>query len=165
MESRQTPMFGQLRLATPGDVSAMVPLINAAFAVETFMEAPRTDADHLPEMMQKGEFLLGYDGSGELVASVYIERRGSRGYFGMLAVAVAHQGRGFARAMVEAVEDHCRTRGCTAMDLNVLSLRGGLLPFYARLGYHETGVEPFPAAHLVKNGAACHCIVMSKELD
>ena len=153
-----------IRLAAPADIAATLPIINDAFAIETFLEGNRANEDQLANMMRKGEFLLGYDSSGELAAAVYVEVRGTRGYFGMLAVAPAHQGKGFARAMVEAAELHCRHRGCTAMDLTVLSLRPELPPLYAKFGYVETGTEDFRPSRPLKDGVACHCIVMSKPL-
>ena len=153
-----------IRLATPADIPAMLPIINDAFAIETFLEGTRANEDQLSNMMRRGEFLLGYHGSDELAASVYVELRGTRGYFGMLAVAPAHQGQGFARGMVEAAEVHCRHRGCTTMDLTVLSLRPELPPFYAKFGYVETGTEEFRPSRPLKDDVACHCIVMSKPL-
>jgi ribosomal protein S18 acetylase RimI-like enzyme len=153
-----------IRLASPADIPAMLPIINDAFAIETFLEGMRTNHDQLASVMRKGECLLGYNSLGELVASVYVEVRGTRGYFGMLAVAPAHQGNGFARAMVEAAEVHCRHSGCTSMDLTVLSLRPELPLLYAKFGYVESGTEEFRPSRPLKDGMVCHCIVMSKPL-
>jgi GNAT superfamily N-acetyltransferase len=153
-----------IRAAEPADRAAMAAMINAAFAVETFLDGARTDEEDLRERMQKGIFLLGYDAAEQLVASVYIEMRGSRGYFGMLAVDPKRQGSGIGRKMVEAAEEYCRGRDCTAMDLTVLSLRTELPPLYRRLGYVESGVEEFKPSRPLKDGLECHCIVMSKEL-
>lgn len=153
-----------IRLATAADSSVMIPVINAAFSVEDFIEGTRTDEQRLPEMMQKGQFLVAHDPSGRLLASVYVEVRGTRGYFGMLAVDPAHQGKGLGRMMVEAAEDHCRHQGCKAMDIRVLSLRPELPPFYRKLGYVETGVEEFRPSRPLKPDVECHCIVMSKAL-
>ncbi|MGB2605549.1 MAG: GNAT family N-acetyltransferase [Candidatus Sulfotelmatobacter sp.] len=142
----------------------MASLINAAFAIETFLEGTRTDEADLAEKMTKGDLLLGYDESGQLLASVYVEIRGTRGYFGMLAVDSAHQAQGMGRSMVQAAEYYCRKQGCTAMDLTVLSLRSELPPIYRKLGYVETGTEEFHPSRPLKDGVECHCIVMSKEL-
>jgi GNAT superfamily N-acetyltransferase len=142
----------------------MARLINSAFAVEKFIEGERTDEAELRTRMQKGEFFLGCDEAGELVASVYVEIRGTRGYLGMLAVDRQRQGNGLGRKMVGAVEEYCRGKGCRAMDLTVLSLRPELLPIYRKLGYLETGVEEFRPSRPLKPGVECHCIVMSKEL-
>ena len=151
-----------IRLATTRDLPAMIPIINAAFAIETFLAGERTDHENLERLMTKGNFLVASDAAGQLMASVYVELRGLRGYFGMLAVAPEFQGRGLGRVMVEAAEAHCRNSGCAAMDINVLSLRTELPPFYRRLGYIETGTEDFHPSRPLQPGMQCHCILMSK---
>jgi mannitol-1-/sugar-/sorbitol-6-phosphatase len=153
-----------LRRASAADCGAMVRLINSAFAIERFLDGERTNEPQLKQMMQKGEFLLGRGDSGELVASVYVEVRGARGYFGMLSVDPSQQGSGLGRTMVEAAEAYCRAQGCRAMDLTVLSLRPELPPLYRKLGYRESGVEEFRPGRAFKGVDGCHCIVMSKAL-
>jgi GNAT superfamily N-acetyltransferase len=153
-----------IRAASAADLAMMAALINSAFAIETFLEGPRTSEDELRERMQKGTFLLGRDEDGALEASVYVEIRGGRGYFGMLAVDPARQGGGLGRAMVAAAEDYCRRAGCKIMELDVLSLRTELPPFYRKFGYVPIGTEEFRPARPLKPGIECHCIVMSKNL-
>jgi GNAT superfamily N-acetyltransferase len=150
-------------LASAVDDAAIITVTNAAFAIETFLEETRTDEERLAAMKQKGFFLVAED-DRKIVASVYLEIRGVRGYFGMLAVDPSQQGKNLGRLMVEAAEDHCRQRGCTAMDLTVLSLRPELPPFYHKLGYVEIGTEEFHPSRPLKDGIECHCIVMSKAL-
>ena len=154
----------RIRIANQAETVRMVPVVNAAFEIESFLGGSRTDEQRMAEMMQKGEFLLAEDFSGRVLACVYIERRGKRGYFGMLAVDPSEQGRGLGRLMVDAAEDHCRRQGCTFIDITVLSLRPELPPFYRKLGYVETGTEEFHPSRPLKNGVECHCIVMSKAL-
>ena len=69
----------RIRLATPADRPRLIPLINAAFAIETFLEGTRTDEERLSAMMKKGEILVSEDASGRLLASIYAELRGNRG--------------------------------------------------------------------------------------
>lgn len=152
-----------IRLATLDDRTAMMPAINQAFAIEEFLEGTRTDEQRLAEMMESGEFLIAQNGSGRIIASVYVEIRGSRGYLGMLAVDPAEQGKGLGRVMVDAVEEYCQNKGCSGVDLVVISLRTDLPPFYRRLGYVETATEEFHPSRKLKPGVECHCIVMSKE--
>jgi GNAT superfamily N-acetyltransferase len=154
----------RVRVASVSDCGALASLINSAFAIEKFLEGERTDEEQLSEMMQKGQFLLGCDGTGRPVASVYVEVRGSRGYFGMLAVHPEHQKNGLGRKMVGAAEEFCRGKGCSAMDLVVLSLRPELPPLYRKLGYAESGVEEFHPPRAFVGETGCHCIVMSKDL-
>ena len=153
-----------IRAATESDTVAMIPVANAAFAIETFLDGPRTDEQRMLEMMQKGKFLLAEDSSGSVGALVYVELRGERGYFGMLAVDPSQQGTGLGRVMVTAAEDHCRQNGCAHMDISVLSLRPELVPFYRKLGYQETSREEFRPTRPLKDGLACHALVMSKAL-
>jgi ribosomal protein S18 acetylase RimI-like enzyme len=154
----------RVRVAMEADRPALIALINSAFAVETFFDGTRTDDARLKAMMEKGTILAAEDEAGRLIASVYTELRGARGYLGMLAVDPALQGRGLGRLMTEAVEEHFRRMGCEAVDLTVLNIRTELPPIYRRLGYIETGTEEFHPSTPLKPGVKCHCIVMSKRL-
>ncbi len=154
----------RVRLATEFDRPRLIPLINAAFAIETFLEGTRTDEERLAAMMQKGTILAAEDAAGELLGCVYTEVRGARGYLGQLAVDPAHQCKGLASRLVAAAEDHLRRQGCEAVEITVLSLRPELPPIYRRYGYVETGTEEFHPTRPLKSGAECHCIVMVKRL-
>lgn len=153
-----------VRIANPADAPAIIALANTAFAIETFLEGTRTDQDRMAEMMQFGEFLVAEDDQGAIVASVYVQLRGDRGYFGMLAVDPARQGGGLGRLMTTAAEGHCRERGCKRMDLTVLTLRPELPGLYRKLGYEEIDREPFLPPRKLRPGVECECIVMSKAL-
>ncbi len=154
----------RIRLATAADRPRLIPMINKAFSVETFLTGPRTDEERLAAAMETGALLLAEDAGGRLLASVYSKLRGSRGYLGMLAVDPAQQRSGIGRRMVQAAEDRLRGLGCEAVDITVLSLRPELPPVYRRFGYSETGTEPFVYPHPIKNGQECHCIILSKRL-
>lgn len=114
--------------------------------------------------MEKGTILVAEDREGNLLASVYTELRDRHGYLGMLAVDPAHQGSGLGRRMMEAAAERFRGVGCEALEITVLSLRPELLPIYRRLGFVETGTEPFHYPHPLAPGLECHCIVMKKTL-
>jgi ribosomal protein S18 acetylase RimI-like enzyme len=153
-----------IRMADVSDRPAMIRVVNAAFAVEQFLEGTRTDDERMAEMMQKGTFLVAGDAAGKIVASVYTEMRGDRAYFGMLAVDPARQGSGLGRQMIEASENFCRSQGAQYMDITVLSLRPELPPLYRSLGYAESGTEEFKPSRPLKAGVECHAIIMSKKL-
>ncbi|HEY1576907.1 MAG TPA: GNAT family N-acetyltransferase [Terracidiphilus sp.] len=153
-----------VRIATALDRPRLVSVINAAFAIETFLEGTRTDDERLAAMMQKGEILVAEDDSGSILASIYAELRDNRGYLGMLAVDPAYQRFGLGKSLLFAAEDHFRTKGCDAIDITVLSLRPELRPIYSRLGFVETGTEEFVPTRPLKESIECHCIVMSKPL-
>lgn len=156
--------MSRVRVATETDAARIATITNAAFAVETFLEGLRTDARRVVEMMGQGVFLVYAGKDEQAIASVYIEVRGQRGYFGMLAVDPLYQGKGLGARMVHAAEDYCRSVGCSVMDITVLSLRPELLPFYHRLGYAETGKEEFRPSRPMRAGAECYSILMSKNL-
>jgi len=161
----------RLRVATAADVAAIIPIVNAAFSIETFVDGTRTDEERMAELMRTGEFLVAEDvaehrgkGSGRVVAAVYTELRGERGYFGMLAVDPACQGAGLGRKMIEAAEDYLRQHGCKHVDIIVLSPRPDLPPFYRKLGYVEIRREAVRTSRPLKEGVECHGIIMSKAL-
>ncbi len=164
-ESRSVSQF-RIRMATAEDRAKLISLVNSAYSIETFLEGTRTDGERLGAMMEKGSVLIAEDGSGGLLACVYFEVRGSRGYLGQLAVDPAHQGQGLGRFMVEAAEERLRSEGCEAVDITVLSMRPDLPPLYRRFGYVETGVvEDFRPVRRLAAGVECHGIKMSKQLD
>lgn len=154
----------RIRAAVPEDGPALIPLINSAFSVETFLQGPRTDERRLAAAMEKGTILVLEDSRGRLLASIYTELRGTRGYAGMLAVDPRHQNSGLGRRMMEAAEAHFRARGCDMVEITVLSLRPELMPIYRRFGFVETGTEEFHYPHPLAPGLECHCVVMEKRL-
>jgi len=152
-----------LRTARPADVGAVTAIINAAYQVERFfIDGDRTSEDEVRRYMAKGAFLVAEE-DGRPAGCVYIEQRGDRGYFGLLAVDPAQHGKGLGRTLVEAAEERLRRAGCIAMDISVVDLRTELPPFYRRLGYVETGTAPFPDPE--KATRPCHFILMSKPLN
>jgi predicted N-acetyltransferase YhbS len=152
-----------LRTAGPADASAITAVINAAYQVERFfIDGDRTSEDEVRRYMAKGAFLVAEE-DGRPAGCVYIEQRGDRGYFGLLAVDPAQHGKGLGRTLVEAAEERLRRAGCIAMDISVVDLRTELPPFYRRLGYVETGTAPFPDPE--KATRPCHFILMSKPLN
>jgi len=58
---------------------------------------------------------------------------------GALVVDNAHRGRGIGRALVEAMEDEARTRGCGVLFLTTSERRGDAHAFYERVGLEKTG--------------------------
>lgn len=155
----------RFREAVAADRPRLIALINAAFAIETFLEGTRTDEDRLSAMMATGTIVVAENFSGTLLGSVYTERRGQRGYLGMLAVDPAYQGLGLARRLIAEAEERFHLQGCEAVDIIVLSLRPELPPIYRRFGYIETGIEPFKPSRTLRPGQECHGITMSKKLS
>jgi GNAT superfamily N-acetyltransferase len=158
----EKPPAHTIRVATADDVEAVARLITLAYRVEDFfIEGDRTAPADIRHRMQHGVFLV-LELDGALAGAVLVEVRGRTGYFGMLSVDPARQGQGLGRRLIDAAEDWCRTAGCGQMEIEVVSLRTELPPFYERLGYVLTWTRPFPDRH--KSRMACEFLVMRKAL-
>jgi len=150
------------RTANPDDAEEIARLVNAAFRPERFFtDGDRTNPEKVRALLQKGKFLLVEQG-GALAACIYVELRGERGYFCLLAVDPALQRSGIGSRMVAAAEQYCRAAGCQFMDLTIVNLRSELPGFYNRLGYTESGTLPFPSDQHANQ--PCHLVRMSKPL-
>jgi GNAT superfamily N-acetyltransferase len=163
---RREPVDADLvktRTAGSADAEGIARLVNLAFRPERFfIDNDRTDAEKVRALLQKGNFLLA-DEAGTLIGCVYVELRGERGYFGLLAVDPARQRAGLGSCLIEAAEEYCRAAGCLFMDLTIVNLRKELPGYYRRHGYVENGTLPFPEdQHPPK--MPCHLVSMSKGL-
>jgi GNAT superfamily N-acetyltransferase len=149
-----------IRPAAIAEAASIARVINAAFrpAEEFCVESDRISVDAVRDLFAKGVFLT----AGDCTGAVYVELRGERAYFGMLSVDPAHQGNGIGSALVAAAEDYARTHGCRFMDICVASPRTELPPRYRKLGYVESGAEPWPGGILTK--LPCHLLCMQKVL-
>jgi len=154
------------RVAHSGDVAALVRLINAAYRVEDFfINGNRTnDTDVRAHLEAPGAAFLVIDdpAGGGLSGAVYVEIRGTRGYFGLLSVDPARQKQGLGRALVVAAESRCRAAGCRVLDIDVVNLRQELPAFYAGFGFVPAGTALFPDPAKLTRPA--HLVVMTKQL-
>ena len=158
---------GQARRAQPDDMSEIVRVTNLAYIVESFfIDGERTHEAEVRALMAQPQsaFLVIDDPAvdGRLLASVYVETRDDRGYFAMLAVDPVHQRTGLARRLLQAVEEHCRARGCRHLDFDMINLRTELPAFYARFGFEQIGTAEMGDRHKLLR--ECYRIKMSKPL-
>jgi ribosomal protein S18 acetylase RimI-like enzyme len=79
-------------------------------------------------------FLVGVVG-GSLVGTVMAGYEGHRGWINYLAVAPAHQGKGYGRLLMERAEQLLRAAGCPKINLQVRATNSKVIEFYRRIGY------------------------------
>jgi GNAT superfamily N-acetyltransferase len=155
-----------VRIATDADVTAITPLVNAAFVVERpIFDHDRIDDIGVRDYMTKGKFLLHEEAAGKLIACVYLEPNSDgRCYLGLLSISPAQQGTGLGRRMLAAAEKFACNAGCHTMWLRTLSARiPPLRPYYERFGYKLVEIVPLPPVFHPK--IPCQFVVMEKRLQ
>jgi ribosomal protein S18 acetylase RimI-like enzyme len=73
--------------------------------------------------------------AGEIVASVMGGYEGHRGWINYLAVSPRHQGKGYGRLIMEAVELAIAQKGCPKINLQVRGSNTDMASFYQSIGY------------------------------
>ncbi|MCC6462242.1 MAG: GNAT family N-acetyltransferase [Saprospiraceae bacterium] len=152
-------MLLNISTANPGDIPALLPMINSAYRGESSKKGwtteadllsgeLRTDADNLKALLEKpGAVILQLsDAEGALAGCVFLEKRGQRLYLGMLTVWPERQAQGIGKQLLAAAEAHARQQECNAIFMRVLSGRSELIQWYERHGYAATGErQPYDA--------------------
>ncbi len=146
------------RIGLIADSPGIVGLVNSAYRGQSskagwtteadLLGGQRTDVSEVSGLLsaQGSMFLLGL-ASGELVASVHLERAADAAKIGMLAVKPQLQGRGVGKELLEAAENAAIEAWQVKLArMAVLTNRSELIAFYERRGYRRTGCyEDFPA--------------------
>src|SRR5882762_11001694 len=134
----------KIRKATASDADEIARIINAAFEIEReFRRGERTSpSEVLTSMSRNHEIFLVAEEGDRLTGAVEVRVDGDAGYFGMLAVDASVRRGGIGRALVEAAEAHCRRAGCSVMTMSTGENRTELIPYYEKMGYRVTAVEP-----------------------
>jgi GNAT superfamily N-acetyltransferase len=78
-------------------------------------------------------------GLAHLQVTPTIEYDRPAGKIGALVVDEAHRGEGVGRALVDALEQEARARGCVVLFLTASARRADAHAFYRRMGLEETG--------------------------
>ena len=138
-------MQSVIRAAHAGDAAALSRLMSGAIRYSNAADYPpeviaRLLEHHAPDAVAamiatRRVFVAKVD--GRIVGTVALEGRMLRGLF----VAVEHQGRGIALAMVTHVEDLARTKGIAALGLQSSVTAHG---FYEKLGYRTQAFRYHP---------------------
>jgi ribosomal protein S18 acetylase RimI-like enzyme len=148
------------RLATAADAPALERLINASFQHDETTEVYLTpDHDDVRVISAAGiETQLARPDcvgllaiiDGEIAAHANVRKvDAATSWFAFLAVGVAHQNRGLGSTMLRRAEAHVQEHfGARRMEFDVVNTRAGLIAWYKKRGYVETGgTKPFPYEH------------------
>jgi GNAT superfamily N-acetyltransferase len=154
------------RYALEADIPEIVRIINSAFRVEDFfVNGDRTNAADIATRMAEPHvcfLVVDAEKPGVLAAAVVVDVHDNRGHFAMLSVDPPLQGRGLARILMNAIEDHCRAAGCDMVEIEVVNLREELPAFYDMMGYAPVDTAPFPDRSKLSRDA--HMVRMTKRL-
>ena len=151
-----------VRVAGPGDVEAVVALVESAYRGEAsragwtteadLLDGQRTDAAEVAAAIaaEDSEVLLlevpGAAGGRETVGCCHVEM-GEPGlaWFGLFAVRPAGQGAGHGSKLLAEAGRLAATWGCVELRLLVIRQRPDLIDWYRRRGFGPTGeTKPFP---------------------
>lgn len=137
-------------------VTALVKIVNAAYSeTEGGIFLPgyeRTSNPEVAGLIRNGQLAVAYLGGGvEPVGCVFIKLLSpTRGEFGMLALDSAHRGGGLGKQLALFAEQHCRGKGCTIMQLELLfpttlthAFKARNHAWYVRMGYEVVRLGSF----------------------
>jgi ribosomal protein S18 acetylase RimI-like enzyme len=105
----------------------------------------RTDENVLRNMLANPDaVILKYTQDHKIIGCVYLEKRESHLYLGMLTVSPDVQARGIGKKLLHAAELYAEKTNCDLIEMTVITARTELLAWYERNGYHQTGkTKPF----------------------
>jgi ribosomal protein S18 acetylase RimI-like enzyme len=84
-------------------------------------------------------FIVG-ETAGGIIATVMGGYEGHRGWINYLAVAPAHQRKGYGRQLVASVEALIKQKGCPKINLQVRQTNTDVIKFYEAIGYKNDNV-------------------------
>lgn len=145
-------------IANTNDIPAIVTLLDSAYRGEgskagwtseadLFIGNKRTDDDRIRESMNiPGAVFLKYLNEQKLITGcVFLQKKESKLYLGMLSVSPTAQAKGIGKKLLNAAEEHARKINCSLIFMTVISIRQELIDWYERHGYSKTGKTlPFP---------------------
>jgi GNAT superfamily N-acetyltransferase len=131
-----------IRTATDGDVAAVTRLLGQ-LGYPADEEPVARRLQRLVQSPADALFVAEVDGEVVGLAGIHVspslEYDEDAAKVSAIVVDEAHRRSGVGRALLEAVEDEARRRGCGLLFLTTAERRKDAHDFYRRLGWEETG--------------------------
>ena len=123
-----------------GDSEAVAALWQECNLVVSWND-PQKDIDR--KMKVNPELFLVGTLNGEIIATVMGGYEGHRGWINYLAVSPQHRRKGFARMMMEEVEEKIRAIGSPKINLQIRTTNLEAIKFYESIGYKDDKVVSY----------------------
>ncbi|UUX51822.1 GNAT family N-acetyltransferase [Nisaea acidiphila] len=125
------------------DLTEIVALVHRAFGEYRGKLMPESGAlsetvESLGKRLEKNRLFLA-EQDGKLCGAVFAARKRDAIYLDRLAVDSTARGRGIARSLINAVEEHARESGTSRVTLGVRLALTGNIAYFQRQGFVETG--------------------------
>lgn len=147
----------EIAQATKQDLQAIISLVNSAYRGEAAKKGWTHEADLIKGDLRIDEKVLNKlfdnpnsailkatDETGEIVGCVYLEKKGSALYLGMLSVSPFKQDSGIGKLLLKSADNYAKEKNCDTIEMTVISARKELINWYERNGYTNTGKrKPF----------------------
>ncbi|MBD1559455.1 GNAT family acetyltransferase [Vibrio sp. S9_S30] len=122
----------KIRTFKGSDKSRIIELWNACGLVVPWND-PSQDIDI--KTAHGRELFLVLEQDGQIIASVMGGYEGHRGWANYLAVDPPFQGSGAGKALMDALEEKLKAKGCPKINLQVRTTNTKVIAFYTHLGY------------------------------
>ncbi|WP_217574641.1 GNAT family N-acetyltransferase [Mesorhizobium sp. GbtcB19] len=134
-----------IRIARPGDLSAIVALTTQAYAPYTalFGAPPIPVTEDYAPRIERGEVWLLEDGS-DLAGLLVLERHEDHAMIFSVAVSPAFQGKKLGIALLNFADEQTRSWGLPEVRLYTNSRMERNIALYSAYGYRETGRRANP---------------------
>ena len=151
-------MDANISVATNKDIDKLLILVNSAYRGESAKKGwtheanlirgeIRIDKKSLEKMLSDSNAsILKHEEDGQITGCVYLEKKNTSIYLGLLTVSPDVQAKGIGKKLLKAAEEHSILKNCNKIEMTVISERSELIAWYERNGYHKTNqTQPFPA--------------------
>ena len=126
-----------IRVFRPSDEKTIIQLWQACDLIRPWNHP---NLDSARKLLVNPEWFLVGELKSELIASAMFGYEGHRGWVNYLAVAPAHQRKGYASQLMTHGEQLLQSAGCPKLNLQVRSTNTHTLAFYESLGYKKDEV-------------------------